>query len=93
MMIFDVKVGDRINVGNYGSFIKNGYGPLATIISISAGNYLDIRVDGFPYIDEDDDGNFSEDYHTISENDLKLYIKPAEFQYEPSQEGDKEDDI
>jgi hypothetical protein len=98
MMISDINVGDRVDVSNWGSFLVSGYGPLATITKIIFDlelkpRYFHLRVDEFPYEDEDEDGNFDEDSHTISANQFKLYIRTIEFQYQPSQEGDKEDDI
>lgn len=97
----DFNEGDRIDVSAYWN--RHGpsvYGPLATVIKVIRSPVLKnvillcYQVDGYEYETWiDDDGSEQDDYHSFSSSQIVKYVKPLEYKYEPSQEGDKEDDI
>lgn len=84
------QVGDRIIVS--GLFRDGDYGPEATIVRIVPGgnNLYYYRVDGYPYTELTP----SNGGHVFSDKSASVWgFRKAEFKYEPSQEGDRDDDI
>jgi hypothetical protein len=84
------QVGDRIIVS--GLFTDSIYGPEATIVRVIPGsnNLYYYRIDNYPY----NDGIPKNSGHVFSDKTGPLWdFRKAEFKYEASQEGDRDDDI
>lgn len=79
-------------VGALANFYEN-IGPMATILSVGH-DAVCLRIDNYAYVDGVDEyGDPDPDYHRFSKRLIEKYLTPKMYEYSPSQEGDRDDDI
>jgi hypothetical protein len=85
------KVGNRVSTGTL--FKRHGY-KVGTVVYVSPSLTYYVRVEGYPYDSREYPGFPSGDVHMWSIDSMNTYgMCLDELEYDPTQQGDLDDDI